>query len=242
MVRLRGSGTLGGLSRVGKTWSWALCTALILAFCSSVAHATPQTFNFVMGTATITASTASNPVLGAVTVDLDGAFVEFDAAPAGLLVADLVDFSITTSDSGVIMLSNPWGGATEFTIVSASLTPGTGYATTGATGSLPFFTIDGGPVDITATFTTDLNPMVEQMLGATSPTLSATMQTDLVQLGMLGITLFELPGAAFMEPEDLVVKADITWFGVVPEPSTGLLVAFGLLGCVKQSRQTPLVR
>ena len=48
-------------------------------------------------------------------------------------------------------------------------------------------------------------------------------------LELLGITLAELPGAAFGETDNLIVKADITWTGTVPEPSSALQFSASLL-------------
>ncbi|MBW2271963.1 MAG: PEP-CTERM sorting domain-containing protein [Deltaproteobacteria bacterium] len=211
------------ISQLGSTWT--IATAILSIVLAGAAQAAPITYGFVAGTATITASTASGSVLGATTIDLDGAFAEFDANPAGPLAADLVDFRITTADSGVIVLSIPWGGAPSFTILSAELTPGAGYSTTNATGTIPFFNIDAGPVDVNGFYDAGVGATP---VAATSAAISAAVQTNLFQMGIVGFTLFTLDADDFGENEDLTVKADITWFGAVPEPSTGLLLAFGL--------------
>jgi hypothetical protein len=205
-----------------------------LALWAGSASAAPLTFYFTSGTAVITASTPSNSVLGSTTVTLNGAVVVFDPSPAGPLVADLVSFSITAGTTPLIMLDNAYGGFDQIVIESVELSPGTGYATTAASGSYPIFDVDVGPVDIDAFYAASFSggpppaPVSGQPISSTASTLSATVLTDTMQLLMDGITLFTLDGADFGETEDLVVKADIEWFGTVPEPGTASLLGLGL--------------
>jgi len=62
-----------------------------------------------------------------------------------------------------------------------------------------------------------------------NPSLTATVDAGLVTLEMKGITLGIIPALAG-ETSPLVVKGDITFIGVIPEPTTGLLVGAGLFG------------
>jgi hypothetical protein len=221
-------------------------TALAIGlFWAGSAAAAPLTFTFTFGTATITASTDSVPVLGSTTVDLTGTFVVFDPAPGGPLVAELVDFAITAGPTSTISLSTPYGGYDQFVIESVTLSPGTGYATTGATGGLPIFDLDVGPIDIDAVYSASYSagppppPASNVSIMATSSNLGATVLTDTMQLLMDGVTLFTLAGGDFGEAEDLVVKADIEWFGTftpIPEPGTASLLALGLAAIGVRSR------
>jgi hypothetical protein len=61
--------------------------------------------------------------------------------------------------------------------------------------------------------------------------LNGSINTDLMTFELLGVTLTEINGSTLEVPEEenLVVKADLTWTGVVPEPNTAALLASGLI-------------
>lgn len=218
-----------------------IAAAIVLGW-AGTAGAAPITFYFDFGTAVVTASTPTNTVLGSTTVDLTGAVVVFDPSPGGPLVADLVSFSITAGPTPTINLSNAYGGFDQIVIESVTLSPDTGYATNSATGSYPIFDVDVGPVKIDALYSASLStgpppsPVSNVPISAVASNLSATVLTDTMQLLMNGITLFTLQGADFGEAENLVVKADIEWFGTVPEPGTGSLLGLGLAAIAGRSR------
>jgi hypothetical protein len=56
------------------------------------------------------------------------------------------------------------------------------------------------------------------------------VDTNLITFELLGVTLGFIPGYLVGETEDLIVKGDITFVGAVPEPGTGSLLGFGILG------------
>jgi hypothetical protein len=61
--------------------------------------------------------------------------------------------------------------------------------------------------------------------------LNGSIDTDLMTFELLGVTLAEIDGSGLEVPEanNLILKADLTWTGVVPEPSTAALLASGLV-------------
>jgi len=191
------------------------------------------TFSFGSGSAQITVTrTSDNSQVAAFNVALDGDFIEFDTVGG-----TLDDLLITTGASGPVTMDQVWGGFDIFQIESASISPGIGYSSlfdsmTGPT-SYAFVV---GPLDIDGFYSASFSggpppaPVTNiPVPGTTGATLlNGTIDTDTVQLDLIGVTLAQIPGAGFGESDDLVVKADLTWFGAVPEPSTGLMFAVGL--------------
>jgi hypothetical protein len=207
----------------------AIATAVCLA---GNAWASPVTFFFDSGSAHVTATRSSdNSIVVSETVALDGVFVEFDAA-----VPELVDFDISAAMTGAISMLQPWGGFDTFVIESASITPGVAYSSIFVSMIGPTqYSFLVGPVDVDgvySAFNSGGPPPLPVMnvpvpfVGASF--LNGTIDTDSMVLELLGITLAEIPGAAFGETDNLLIKADITWTGAVPEPGTSILVGLGL--------------
>ena len=200
---------------------------------SGPALGAPLAFFFDSGSARITVTRSSD---GSLVIDedilLDGAFVTFDpATPA------LVDFDIRAGSTGPFAMLQSYAGFDTFTIESLSITPGASYANT-------FFSMTGpttysflvGPVDVGITYSAfnSGGPPPAPVSNSPLPTvgdsfLNGTLDTDTMALELLGITLAEIPGGAFGESDNLILKADITWSGVVPEPGTASLLGVGLV-------------
>jgi hypothetical protein len=206
----------------------ALTAALLLPGLSAA-----TIYNFTSGTATITATAGAATVMSGVIVPLTGVFVDFDDTGNG----SLVDFLITLGPTVALSLSTPYGGYDEVVIESADVSPGVGYTN--------LFNLDQGgglysllatPLDINGVYsahdTTLVNPPVINVAVPFSDTSSINGSVNIVlgTLELTGITLTSLPAGLFGEANDLVVKADLAFTGMVPEPATGLLLAVGLLG------------
>lgn len=205
------------------------CSLAFLLVATS-ASASPITFFFTSGSAQVTATAGATPIVDA-TITLGGVFVTFDP-----MVPEVVDFSITVPQSAPIAMLNEYGGFDTFVIESASIDPGATYSNlsvtqTGAT-SWSFLV---GPIDVagvySASHTSGIPPPVMNIAAPFVGTsfLNGSIDTDLMTFELLGVTLAQLPGAAFGEADDLIVKADLTWTGVVPEPGTALLLSSGLV-------------
>lgn len=205
-----------------------LCAAV--AFIASSASAV-STFTFVSGEVHITASAGATPIVDTI-VDLDGTFIDFETAPVGV-----PDFKISLQPTGPIAMLSPYGGYDEFTIVEAILSPGTLYSSSGVLVIGSEYSVLMGPIAVDATYSATDSTLTNPPSGNVhlpifeNPSLTATIDTDLVTFEMMGITLGVIPPLAG-ESSPLIVKGDITFVGavVVPEPSTGLLVGMGLFG------------
>ena len=207
-----------------------LCAAVALTFATfaSSANAVPTTFTFVSGQAVITASAGATLIVSDV-VDLDGTFVDFETSPVGI-----TDFVFSIGTSAPIAMLTPYGGYDTFVIESALLTPGTSFSSSGLFVGGSEYSVSMGPIDVDAVYSasdsTLTNPPASNIpISFTNPTLNATVDANLVTFEMVGITLGVIPPLPG-ETSPLVVKGDITFVGIIPEPTTGLLVGMGLFG------------
>lgn len=218
-----------------------LCGVIAVASAGS-ARAT-QIFNFVSGQAHVTANVVgSSTFLVDEVLPLDGTFVDFNPSPVAV-----PDFQISIAPSGSIMMSGSYGGYDTISIDSVLLTPGTGYSSSGSDLGSGQYSVTMGPVDVNAVYSasdsTLTNPPVSGVpISFTNASLNSTVNTNLVTFEMMGVTLGIIPGSLVGETNDLIVKGDITFVGVVPEPSTGALLGLGLLGLAGSRRKYSLRR
>jgi len=226
------------MSILGKGGRWILVA--IVASLLFAAQASATTFGFLGGNVRVTAFRSDDP--GTLLVDeifpLSGAYVTFTPTPAGL-----PDFLLTIPQSAFV-LSSPYGGYDDIVLESAVLTPASGYTTSGLQTTAFTWDVDGSPVEVNAVYSaidsTNTNaPIMNAALPAFNTSFSGTVATDSTVIQLNGITLGLIPGAWVPVPEtaDLVVKGDITFFGVVPEPATGMLFAVGLGGMALARRR-----
>lgn len=210
---------------------WAIAAIGTLCLISLPGLSAATSFYFTSGTATITATSGASTVLSTTVVSIDGLFVDFDESGSG----QLVDFFISVPQTPVLTLTTPYGGYDEVVIESADISPAIGFSNLNnqSVGG-GVFTFLAGPTDINGVYSAmDSTLVTPALMNAPVPftdtsLINGTVDITLGTLELTGITLTRLSGAFFGEANDLIVKADIVFTGVVPEPGTALLLGLGL--------------
>jgi hypothetical protein len=219
----------------------ALMTGFFVALGAS---AVPVTYKGG-GTVTITASSGAMTHVTVPGVPLDGApsnFITFDAA-----APSIDDLLLSISGVGPIALWVPYAGYESVTIHSATVTPDVGYDGTGVSlivGGPPLdvYSYAVGPLDVSGTFSASGTlppPIVGAPLGLSLPSLSGSMLVDTGtgELSLMGVTIGVIPAPLGSGLDDLVIKGDFVFTGVVPEPGTAVLLGAGLIGLAGLTRR-----
>jgi hypothetical protein len=198
------------------------------------ALATPTVYNFTTGSVTVT-GTAGATVLFADTVPLTGTSVTFDTA-----TPSLDDFLLVGGTTATTPLSIVFGGFDSFTLDMFSIVPALGYTNLSTTMTGPgtySFAVGGVDVSGSATAMDSSNTLPDTVIpfGFMNPTAAGTLDINTGILDLQGVTLGSIlvPG----EADPLIIKADILFTGLVPEPGTGILVGIGLAGLAYARRR-----
>lgn len=201
--------------------------AALVALLALAGSARAATYQWTSGFATISA-TSSAGVLGTATLSLNGVFAEFDTT-----TGVLSDFHFTTTPNQWIVIT-PFGGIDQVWVNSASVVPGTGYATLGTFQTSPTnWAISVAPVVVNATYTgriagtSTFTPPYSLSYTNTTP-LNAVIDIVSRSFTLQGVTFGTVPTAA----GDVTVGAVITFQGAqpVPEPAAVGLIALATLG------------
>ncbi len=216
----------------GGAWRrLSLSLAVLLLFCGaplSSASAVPVDYTVTGGSAQITVMVAGVQVGQTTSPSLSGSFTLDDAN----MSIDAITLDLAPNI--MLNLSSPYGGYDEITIEAASVTDSVGFgATLPPTAVGLSYSAYAGPLEVSgfwgATDSTGTNPTVSgQAINYGVPQMTAVVSPGPV-VAITGVTLNVLDGAGFGEASDLTVLATFNVFAVpIPEPSSGLLAAWGL--------------
>jgi hypothetical protein len=192
------------------------------------AAATPVTYFFTTGSATITATVSGDLVAGPVTVPLTGVSVTVDEA-----ALTLSSISLSVGSTGSVAISPAYLGFTSINIDFASLSATGGSLTLVDAGPPAEYGYLIGPVTVSGQFDAvnviPANSLTDSPFGFVNPSASGTVFVDAVAgtLDLDGITLGTLDPDGPGGEDPLVIKGDFFFGGEVPEPGAALLLGTG---------------
>ncbi|MFO0688746.1 MAG: PEP-CTERM sorting domain-containing protein [Myxococcota bacterium] len=245
--------TAAGLRRLGKghaagatppsarrSASVALLASLVLLLVPALAGAAPTIYGFSSGSVTLRAvldGTTTSVLSGTTPVEilLGGTSVTFDPAAGsygtltGLLLVptstiDLdLDQSVVTLDTVSIdnsSLTNQVGSTAALNVFGQFNIPTvlSGDVSGTLPGNIPF-----GPQPATS-----LDSSASGLIGVSGDTLT---------LSLVGVNIARFAQLPAGSGPDVIVKADFTFVGIVPEPGTALLLGLGLGGLAAVRRR-----
>ena len=221
------------------TRAWIRALAVTGAVLGAVAQAgfasaAPVYYQFVSGTASISATSGTTTLVQNVELNLSGIFAQFDSvAPA------LTDFQFITAPNQAIHLSTAFGGYDDIIVNSASMEPGTGYtnlfASSNGAGN---YSVTVAPVIVNGIYSASnsVGPPPPPVSNIPISYVNTSPLVANIDVTVPGEELFTLQGITLAmlyvpgEANPLVVKADLTFKGMVavPEPASIALVGVGL--------------
>lgn len=205
-----------------------LLVGLLLLGLPVAARAVPITYDLTGGSATIQVLVGGVLIGTGASPTLSGS-VTLDSATPSIEALD-----VTLAPNILMVLTTAYGGYDEITIETASVVSAVGFGPTNppiASGSS--YTTYTGPIDVTGSWGATNSSGTPAGVSGNAIAYQMTEMISVVGPGtdvvITGVTLHSLDGATFGEASDLTVVAVLNLFATpVPEPSSGLLAAWGL--------------
>ncbi|MBY0398722.1 PEP-CTERM sorting domain-containing protein [Myxococcota bacterium] len=235
-----GSASLSEILRVARLGWTAALASLVLLTLASVAGAAPITYGFSSGSVTLRAvldGTATSVLAGPAPAQilLGGTSVTFDPTAGaygtltGLLLVPTTTINLDL-DQNVVALDS-------VSIDNSSLTN-----QVGATGVLNLF----GQFNIATVMSGDVSGLLPGNI-AFGPQSASSLDSaasgllgvsgDTLTLALTGVNIARFAQLANPSGPDVIVKADFTFVGIVPEPGTAILIGLGLGGLAATRRR-----
>ncbi len=239
-----------------QSWLRFLLVAAFL-FVSVPASAAPITYGWTSGTITVQGRQFSdNPLIVDETLQLGAnSFLNWDptGTPTGFGVGTITDFLMSLSpNQGLFMTLQDWGPWDQFNVETGDIFNGPLFETVVSFGG----SVSTTGIVIDATYSAfdsgggfgsgpGQAANVEDVNEFNS---TLTFGAGTVQLSVAGVVMGRVDGTPFGEAgNDLILTANIAFFGdssvtPVPEPSTGLLLAMGLVAMTAAQRKNRELR
>ena len=220
-----------------RAWSFTGLFGLVLALGAVPSEAVPITYVFVSGDVTLVASQSNTVIAGPVNVGLSGVSVTVDTG-----ASTLNSLSFAVGSTGPVTLSPTYAGYDTFNLDGA-IVSGTGgtlsLVALGPPDEYSFSITLGVTGQFDASSPTDpippnLNNALFTLPGAAG---SGTIFIDGNDLYLTSFTIGEIDPDGAGGEAPLLVKGDFIFVGVVPEPTTALLLGGGLLALAGVARR-----